>query len=277
MPPARKYNKRKPKRKQTYRKKTNAPRRMPYKSSRGKVVPYAYNVEVHQRTLSPQSTVFGQNDATASIPANFQLHMPCMFNAADGIVARNPDSWLTPKWLKSKFRISFDNIVADHADSRKGFNLWMIQGVVKSTGEKSGADTTQDYSDWCADIKAMVGKQCLESDMTANYLDFTKKNRNIRIIQKKLIRPSRNSTVRKAVLATTDGESYTAPSPVCLSINHALPNFKQRTTTADQGSLLKPILNQSYVPFVAFYCNELTRDTGSFTIEQSSRFYYTDL
>jgi hypothetical protein len=62
----RKPRRNKPKRKTTYRKKTNAPRRMPYKSSRGKVAPYAYNVEVLQRNLAPQTTQFGQNDATAS-------------------------------------------------------------------------------------------------------------------------------------------------------------------------------------------------------------------
>jgi hypothetical protein len=275
MPPARrKFNKRKPKRKTTYRKKTNAPRRMPYKSSRGKVVPYAYNVEVLQRNLPPQSTNFTNNDATASIPANFQLHMPCMFNGADENTPVSVDgNWLTPKWLKSKFRISFDNIVADHADSKKGFNLWMIQGVIKSTGEKSGADTSG-YTQWTTDIKTMVGKQCLDSDLSANYLDFTKKNRNIRIIQKKLIKGNRNGTLRKAIIASTDGENFTAPSPVCLSINHALPNFKQRI---DHPLASQPIMNQSYVPFVAFYCDELTRDTGYFVIEQSSRFYYTDM
>ncbi len=274
----RKPRRNKPKRKTTYRKKTNAPRRMPYKSSRGKVVPYAYNVEVLQRNLAPQSTDFGQNDATASIPANFQLHMPCMFNAADSNLTHGlQGQWLTPKWLKSKFRISFDNISPDHVDSRKGFNLWMIQGVIKSTGEKSGADTTS-YTNWCADILTTVGKQCLDSDLSANYLEFTKKNRNIRIIQKKLIKPNRNQSVRQAILATTDGESYTAPPPMCLSINHALPNFKQRVVDANPVSAqIQPQLNQSYIPFVAFYCNELTRDTGTFTIEQSSRFYYTDM
>ena len=184
-----------------------------YKSSRGLVVPRAYNVEVLQRDLTPQTTQFGQNDATTSIPANFQLHMPCMFNEDDEDT-NSPvtGSWITPKWLKSKFRISFDNIVADHADSRKGFNLWMIQGVIKSTGEKSGANTAS-YAAWCADIKTMVGKQCLDSDMTANYLDFTKKNRNIRIVQKRLIKPNRNQSVRQAIFASTDGESYSAPPP----------------------------------------------------------------
>jgi len=271
----RKPRRNKPKRKTTYRKKTNAPRRMPYKSSRGKVVPYAYNVEVLQRNLDPQSTDFGHNDATVNIPANFQLHMPCMFNAEDDPTAPVAGTWLTPKWLKSKFRISFDEIKSDHDDSKKGFNLWMIQGVVKTTGDKSGADTSS-YAQWTADIKTMVGKQCLDSDMSSNYLEFTKKNRNIRIIQKKLIRGNRNGTLRKAVLATADGESYTAPSPVCLSINHALPNFKQRITDLT-STHTHPIMNQSYVPFVAFYCNELTRDNGNFVIEQSSRFYYSDM
>lgn len=279
MPPARRpYRKRKPKRKTTYRKKANAPRRMPYKSSRGKVVPYAYNVEILQRDLLPQTTNMRDNDASALIPKNTSIHMPCMFNANDEelqqVVTGN---WITPKWLKSKFRVSFDKIVPDHADSAKGFNLWMIQGVVKTTGEKSFA-VTDTYANWTQDILNTVGSQLVNSDFSSDYLDFTKKNRNIRIIQKKLIKGNRNGTLRQAILPASgqgQGENYTAPSPVCFSVNHALPNFKQRVL--NNTTLTYLVMNQTYIPFVAFYCDELTANTGTFTIEQSSRFYYSDM
>lgn len=263
----------KPKRK-LYKKKTNAPRRMPYKSSRGKQVPYAYNVEVLQRNLPKQSTDFGAIVSATDLPANTTIHMPCMFNAQDtDLSTRVNGQWLTPKWLKSKFRISFDSIISDHADSAKGFNLWMVQGVVKSTGEKGDANTAT-WGTWTTDIKNIVGTQLVNSDLTADYLDFSKSNRNIRIISKKQIKGNRNGMLRKAETPGTTGVNYTAPSPVCLSINHALPNFKQRIASADTAA---PKLNQSYIPFVAFYCAELTANTGTFTIEQSSRFYYTDM
>ena len=248
---------------------------VPYKSSRGLVAPRAYNVEVYQRDLAPQLTNFGDNAATATLPKNTSLHMPCMFNASDSDTSESVNGkWLTPKWLKSKFRISFDRIIPDHADSAKGFNLWMIQGVIKTTGDKSGSDSSS-YANWTADILNVVGKNLVDSDFDSDYLEFTRKNRNVKIIKKRLIRPKRNQSVRQAIIASTDGESYTAPPPMCLSVNHELPNFKQYTITNNDET--RPIMNNCYIPFVAFMCNELTRDTGTFTIEQSSRFYYNDM
>jgi len=248
---------------------------VPYKSSRGQVAPYAYNVEVHQRDLLPQLTNFSDNDATASLPKNTSIHMPCMFNGADeNLPFSFTGNWLTPKWLTSKFRISFDRIIPDHADSAKGFNLWMYQGVIKTTGDKSGSDTSS-YANWTADILEVVGKELVDSDFDSDYLEFTKKNRNVKILKKELIRPKRNQSIRQAIMSGTDGENYTAPPPMCMSVNHNIPLFKQRVPAASVNN--KPIMNNCYIPFVAFMCNELTRNTGTLTIEQSSRFYFTDL
>lgn len=252
---------------------------VPYKSSRGLAVPYAYNVEVHQRDLLPQSTDFGSNDATATLPKNTSIHMPCMFNAADEDSSPAVDGrWLTPKWLTSKFRVSFDKIVPDHADSAKGFNLWMYTGVIKTTGDKSGA-SLPNYADWTADILSVVGSELVDSDFDSDYLEFTKKNRNVKILKKELIRPKRNQSIRQAIIATSDGESYTAPPPMCMSVSHNIPLFKQRLSSgsSDLPTTTQPIMNNCYIPFVAFMCNELTRNTGTITIEQSSRFYYTDM
>lgn len=247
---------------------------VPYRSSRGQAVPYAYNVEVLQRDLLPQSTDFGFNDATTSLPKNTSIHMPCMFNDADEDLRTSiTGQWLTPKWLTSKFRVSFDKIVPDHADSAKGFNLWMYTGVIKTTGDKSGANTAS-YSAWAADILEVVGKQLVDSDFDSDYLEFTKKNRNVKILKKELIRPKRNQSIRQAVLPGTDGENYSAPPPMCMSVSHNIPLFKQRQAGPDT---IRPIMNNCYIPFVAFMCNELTRDTGTITIEQSSRFYFTDM
>lgn len=276
MPPKRYQPKRsKPKRKRVQRPRKS--RGTVYKSSKGLSVPRAYNVEVLQRDLLPQSTNFRDNSATATLPKNTSIHMPCMFNGADELLEFSfTGNWLTPKWLTSKFRLSFDNIVADHADSAKGFNLWMYTGVVKSTGNKSGSDIST-YANWTADILDVVGKELVDSDFDSDYLEFTKKNRNIRIIKKQLIRPKRNQSIRKAIIASTDGENYTAPPPMCMSVNHALPNFKQRVAHPDSGLRFQPMLNDMYIPFVAFMCNELTANTGTITIEQSSRFYFTDM
>ena len=249
-----------------------------YKSARGLVAPRAYNVEMHQRNLAPQLTNFGDNDATASLPKNTSIHMPCMFNANDTALEYPfQGNWLTPKYLTSKFRLSFDRIIPDHADSAKGFSLYMIQGVIKSTGDKSGADTSS-YANWCADILTLVGSQLVDSDFDSDYLEFTKKNRNVKIIKRQLIKPKRDQSIRKAIMSATDGESYTAPPPICFSVKHELPNFKQRVSDPNPVSAqIEPQLNNMYVPFVVFQCNELSRNTGTITVEQSSRFWYTDM
>lgn len=274
MPPKRNQPKRsKPKRNQRPRK----PRGTVYKSSKGLVAPRAYNVEVVQRNLLPQLTNFSDNAATTTLPKNTSIHMPCMFNANDSdVVPAVHGSWICPKWLTSKFRISFDKIVPDHADSAKGFNLWMIQGVVKTTGYKSGADTSN-YTNWTADILTVVGKELVDSDFDSDYLEYTRANRNIKVVKKQLIKPKRDQSIRKAIMSATGGEAYTAPPPVCLSVNHELPNFKQRVVEGAVGVSQTPQMNNSYIPFVAFMCDELTRNTGSITIEQSSRFYFTDM
>ena len=205
MPPKRN----KPRRKQRPRK----TRGTIYKSSKGLVAPRAYNVEVQQRHLNTQSGRLEAQAASATLPKNTFIAMPCMFNANDSHLATSVRGvWLTPKWLTSKFRVSFDKIVPDHADSAKGFTLHMIQGVVKTTGEKSGADTSS-YANWTSDIFDVVGTNLVDSDFDSDYLEFTKANRNLKILKRSVIRPKRNQSIRKAIVSATSGENYTAPPP----------------------------------------------------------------
>jgi len=269
---------RRPRRKNNQRrrpyKKKQVKRKVPYKSSKGYVAPYAYNVEIRHIDLARgvEEVNMAANTADTDIPKNTTLMMPCAFNS-DTDTLHHDGSWITPKWLKSKFRVSFDNIEPDHADSMKGFNLYYVQGVIHSTGNKSGA-RLDSIANWFTDIKSEVGKQLVNSDMSSDYLEFTQKNRAVRILKRELIKPNRNRSIRKAILTGTAGELFTAPPPVEFSVNHALPNFKQRMT-AITG--VDSCLNNTYIPFVAFMCDELTANTGTIRIEHNSRFYYTDM
>lgn len=244
---------------------------VPYNSAKGYRAPYAYNVEILNVTLPNQSTDMGRNGATTAIPKNTSLFMPAMFHSDTPAIAQD-GNWICPKFLTSKFRISFDKIVADHADSRKGFNIWLYHGVIKNTGAKNGA-RVDTQANWTTDIKTLVGSELVQSAFSSDYLDFTQKNRNVKIIKKQLLRPSRNNTIRKAIIAGTSEEVYTAPSPMCMTINHEVPNFKQRVEHASAD----PLLNNMYIPFVAVCCDELTANTGTITVEQSSRFYFSDM
>ncbi len=253
---------------------------VPYKSAKGYVAPYAYNVEMLSIVLPNQLTNMAANSATTAIPKNTTLFMPAMFNSATETPTVNQPNgqWLTPKYLTSKFRISFDKIVADHADSRKGFNIWLYHGVIKNTGSKNGA-RVDSQANWTTDIETLVGQELVNSDFSSDYLDFTQKNRNVQIIKKQMLKPSRDNTIRKAIIAGTSEEVYTAPSPICMTIKHQVPNFKQRYARPNIGTsaLIDPLLNNMYIPFVAVCCDELTRNTGTITVEQSSKFYFTDM
>jgi hypothetical protein len=209
------------------------------------------------------------NAASATIPKNTTLVMPAGFNSDTGTIQYD-GSWITPKWLKSKFRVSFDAIDPEHADSVKGFNLYMIQGVIKNTGAKSGAPVDT-FTNWAAHIKNEVGTQLVNSDFSSDYLEFTRANRNVKIIKKVLIKPNRNGSIRKFLDVTNGG--YSCPPPVEFSINHSIPLFKQRMTAVTGTDAL----NEMYIPFVAFQCDELTSNTGTFEIEHNSRFYYSDM
>lgn len=268
MPPKRTQPKRsKPKRKQRPRKS----RGTIYKSSKGLSVPRAYNVEVRQANLDSGVETINMRDnaASATIPKNTTLVMPAGFNSDTGTIQYD-GSWITPKWLTSKFRVSFDNIDPEHADSVKGFNLYMIQGVIKNTGAKAGV-ATDTFTNWCSDIKDEVGRQLVNSDFSSDYLDFTRANRNVKIVKKTLLKPQRNSSIRKYLDVSNGG--YSAPPPMEFSVSHSIPNFKQRMTAVTGTDAL----NEMYIPFVAFMCDELTANTGTFRIEHNSRFYYTDM
>jgi len=152
----------------------------------------------------------------------------------------------------------------------------MIQGVVQTTGEKSGADTSS-YANWTSDIFDVVGTNLVNSNVDSDYLEFTQRNRNLKILKRSVIKPKRNQSIRKAIVTTQggSGENYTAPPPVEFSVKHSIPLFKQRLPNTNETT--HPIMNNCYIPFVAFMCEELTSNTGTITIEQSSRFWYTDM
>jgi hypothetical protein len=183
---------------------------------------------------------------------------------------------MTPCYINQKFRISFDKIVPDHADSEKGFNLRMHVVRLKVTPSKFGA-RVDSLANFSADVEANILLQLRNSNMTADFLEYSRKNRDIQILSTEHIKPNRNSAIRKVITTGTTDEIFSCPPPICKTVNHSIAKLKTRVMP---DAFISPSADQFpanlWVPLVAFTCEELSLQTGTITIEHASRTYYQD-
>ena len=266
----------KPVRKKPYKKRQNKKpyKKKAYPSARGNMVPLAYNVETLHAELTPQTSAFGVVAEDANTPKNTKVYLPAMWERNTTSWSIN-GNWMTPCYINQKFRISFNNMVANHADSAKGFILRMHTVSLKITPSKFNArhDSLANFS---ADCEAQVLLQLRNSTMNSDFLEYSTRNSDIQIISTQEIRPSRDRSIVKQSVDDGTNEIFSAPPPVCKTVNHKIAKLKTRTAnqTPDTGSNLPVNL---WVPCVVFTCDNLTANTGTFTIEQSSRTYYQDM
>ena len=263
----------KPVRKKPYKKRQNKKpyKKKAYPSARGNMVPLAYNVETLIADLPPQTSAFGVVAQDDNTPKNTKVYLPAMWerNTSDHPIN---GSWMTPCYINQKFRISFNNMVANHADSAKGFILRMHTVSLKITPSKFGARTTS-LANFAADCEAQVLLQLRNSSMNSDFLEYSTRNRDIQIISTQEIRPSRDRSIVKQSVDDGTNEIFSAPPPVCKTVNHRVAKLKTRVGTITNNKL--PL--NLWVPCVVFTCDQLTANTGTFTIEQSSRTYYQDM
>ena len=131
----------KPVRKKPYKKRQNKKyKKKAFPSARGNMVPLAYNVETLHAELTPQTSAFGVVAEDANTPKNTKVYLPAMWERNTGNWSIN-GNWMTPCYINQKFRISFNNMVANHADSAKGFILRMHVVSLKITPSKFSART----------------------------------------------------------------------------------------------------------------------------------------
>lgn len=250
-----------------------------YRSSRGKVAPAAYNVEVKHWELANYSTDFRDNAATTSKPKNTLVLVPCI--SKTGPVSSVDGNWCTPKFLTSKLRISFNDIVPDHADSAQGFKLRVHVGQLRMSAFKAqiGAQSFATTDLWLDAVSDLIKQNLVDSNLTSDFMEYAQRNRNIQILSSWLVKPNRNASIRKAVMPATTGENYTAPPPVCYNIKHRIPLFKTRINKPFNITLQPDAqcLDNIFIPFITLTCDQLTANTGTFKVEHSSRFYFTDM
>lgn len=187
---------------------------VPYKSAVGNKYAPAYNTEIFQYTLAPQSADFG-----AVAEANYQSKNTKVFLGA--LYNRNTTQleqavrgdWICPKFYTDKYRISFNDIVPDHADSEQGFLLRMHVVQVKIAPNKVPV-ATDTQANWATGIEDLVNREVSLSNITSDFLEFAHANRNIRVLSTETIRPNRNAMIRKNIQAGNVGENYSCPPPV---------------------------------------------------------------
>ena len=263
----------KPVRKKPYKKRQNKKyKKKAYPSARGNMVPLAYNVETLHAELLPQTSAFGVVAEDANTPKNTKVYLPAMWER--NTTAWNINgNWMTPCYINQKFRISFNNMVANHADSAKGFILRMHVVSLKITPSKFGA-RTDSLANFSADCEAQVLLQLRNSSMNSDFLEYSTRNRDIQIISTQEIRPSRDRSIVKQSVDDGTNEIFSAPPPVCKTVNHRVAKLKTRVALAPLSVRLPANL---WVPCVVFTSDQLSANTGTFTIEHSSRTYYQDM
>ncbi len=262
--PARKKPYKKPQNKKPYKK----PR---YSGARGAMVPQAYNVETLHANLVPQTSAFGVVAEDANTPKNTKVYLPAMWERNTTAWHIN-GAWMTPCYINQKFRISFNNMVANHADSAKGFILRMHTVSLKITPAKFGA-RTDSFANFSADCEAQVLLQLRNSSMNSDFLEYSTRNRDIQIIKTQEIRPSRDRSIVKQSVDDGTNEIFSAPPPVCRTVNHRIAKLKTRCV----GDASPKLPVNLWVPCVVFTSDQLSANTGTFTIEHSSRTYYQDM
>ena len=182
---------------------------VPYRSARGQAFPMAYNVETHHAELTPQTSAFGVVAEDANTPKNTKVYLPAMWERNSSLWDIN-GSWMTPVYINQKFRISFNNVIATHADSAKGFILPMHVVKLKITPSKFAA-RTDSLANFAADCEAQVLLQLRNSQMNSDFLEYSTKNRDIQIVSTQEIKPSRDRSIVKQSTFNDPNEVYSAP------------------------------------------------------------------
>ncbi len=242
----------------------------------------------HLKYHAIENTDFPHNAAgtTAPRPKNTVVVLPVGFNSNFlAVDASNQNYDIGGNWIKpvlgwnTKHRVSFNSIVHDSA-SKQGLNLRCYHGLMKNTYYKMKGESAASLSAFHTEILAELYKQLAESKVSANYLDYARKNRVIQINGQFDIKPNRNGMIRvdNDLSAANKQTSYNAPPPVTFTINHPVPRMKTRVSTNHSSAAHEniPLMENSWVPFTAFVCEQLLTTSGSFKIESNSRMYFTD-
>lgn len=251
--------------------------------------PLSVGTEVYQCRLGTQTTTLSANAGGQSQgPKNSLLLQPALFHGSSTIVDSEGSpysvqgAFIKPVYgWNTKIRISFSNI-ASHADNKAGLLLRLHHGVVKVAMNKT-AFSFSNHAAFASAASSECLRQLYDSNITSDFLEYSQKNRDVKINGSFIVKPNRNQMIRVDELVTTNTvpsttdtvKSYNSPPPKCYTINHPVPKMKTRIQK-DSTSPHFPMPLHLWMPFVLLTCDQLTGNSGHFDVEHSSRMYFTD-
>ena len=219
--------------------------------------PIAYSAEVFQLRLGEVnqslavlsgSSSNGPKNSIILLPAGVHHGTTC--TTSEGITHNIHSNWLKPVYgWSSKVRLDFSGL-AEHVDTFKGMKFRVIYGMCLIAPDKYNA-TTSSLSGFEAAVLSELKKELYESEISSDYLEYTRKNRNIRIDGKFDVKPNLNSAPARRF---DDPAAHTTQSyapPRCFTIRHPVPKMKCRVSTLTHGvspQITQPILNHLWTP-----------------------------
>jgi hypothetical protein len=219
--------------------------------------------------------------------ANGQVFYPCGFNSLTSYIGQGTGCsaligcFIRPLYCTQKFKISFKGLDLDKTVVNSGLKLRCRSGWIRNTGAKAGASVSTTSTAWQNLINVMVHKELQDADFDADYLQFTRKNRNIMVVKDSFLKPKLNQRVgvdAGDLTGNTAVESY-APE-ICFTINWDKTRGWLRNKTRLEPTGSHPtqlVLHNQFIPFVYFSCEQLTNvNEGHIEVKSSSRYYFTD-
>jgi hypothetical protein len=218
--------------------------------------------------------------------ANGAILYPVGFNSTNHHVVQGVGvsnvigAFLRPLYLSQKFKISFAGLDLDKAVVNSGLKLRCRSGWVRNTGAKCGASLATDSAAWQQLINVMVHKELQAADMDADYLQYTRKSRNIMIVKDTFLKPRLNQRMgTDDAGANVHAQNSYAPE-ICFTINWDKTKgfLRNKTRLEPTGShATQLVLHNQFIPFVYFSCEQFTNtDEGHIEVKSSSRYYFTD-
>lgn len=217
-------------------------------------------------------------------PAGFNSHTP---HVPQGIGCNALiGCWIRPLYCSQKFDIDFSTLDLNKAPVHKGLRLRCRSGWIRNTGAKCGAldNASTTSAQWQVIIKNMVVKELQDADVDSNYLEYTRKSRNVMMVKDSFLKPK--LTQRMGVDTPDEGSQTTPNDMFAPHINFTI-NWDKTKGWLRNKTRLEPshvehtdahlVLNNTYIPFVYFSCEHLTNtNEGHITIKSSSRYYFSD-
>lgn len=192
--------------------------------------------------------------------------------------------WTTPAYPTSmKLDISYKQLTYVTGEPYPNPNLRILHGFYKNTGDKMNADLTTTAS-WITSIREALLRELFDSDYDADFLAYTKKSRNIRILSDKLIRPRKSVAVQVAQgfdpagQVAADGVGIVAPDS---HLSYKWPHSKHKSRMELSHQAVsgddRMVAHNSWVPFLLMLVPGITSaGHGYLSVRSVTKAYFHD-